>query len=159
MGVEGAGKTTVGSLLAGHLNFEFQDADAFHSTANVEKMRAGVPLTDADREPWLAAMHASIVQWLSEKRNVVLACSALKNHYRVRLLVAPEVKLVYLKVSYEVVRERLKVRHHHYAGENLLESQFADLEEPTSALIVDASLPPAEIVRDLLLRLAGAVSS
>jgi gluconokinase len=153
MGVQGAGKTTIGLLLASKLNFEFQDADNFHSAANIEKMRSGIPLTDRDREPWLAALHDGIERWLADKRNVVLACSALKANYRERLLVSAEVKLVYLRATSEVVLNRLKLRHGHYAGENLLQSQFADLEEPVNALIVDAALAPSEIVRELRLRL------
>jgi gluconokinase len=150
MGVQGAGKTTVGSLLAHELDFEFQDADNFHSAANIEKMRRGTPLTDSDRAPWLAALHDAITHWLADKRNVVLACSALKAIYRDRLLVSPEVKLVYLKATYDLILSRLKLRHGHYAGENLLHSQFADLEEPTAALTVDASRPPNELARQLL---------
>lgn len=153
MGVQGAGKTTIGSLLARELNFEFQDADNFHSPANIEKMSRGISLTDTDREPWLSALHDAVTRWLAERRNVVLACSALKGGYRNRLLVGPEVKLVYLKASYEVVLNRLELRQDHYAGKNLLQSQFADLEEPANALTVDASLPPAEIVREIRSRL------
>jgi len=154
MGVEGAGKTTIGSLLADDLKFEFQDADSFHSPANIDKMRHGIPLTDADREPWLAALHSAVVQWLTARRNVVLACSALKNRYRDRLLVSPEVKLVYLEAPYDVILNRLELRQGHYASESLLQSQFADLEEPDSALIVDASLAPGEIVREIRAQLA-----
>lgn len=150
MGVQGAGKTTIGSLLARELSFEFADADDFHSAVNIEKMRQGIPLTDADREPWLSALNHAIAQWLTDKRNVVLACSALKNSYRDRLLVSSEVKLVYLKASWGVILSRLKLRSGHYAGENLLHSQFADLEEPTDALIVDASLRPGQIVGEIL---------
>ena len=157
MGVEGAGKTTIGSVLARELNFEFHDADAFHSPENVEKMRRGIPLTDADREPWLAALHDAIEQWLGDKRNVVLACSALKINYRARLLVNADVKLVYLKATYDVILNRLKFRQGHYAGENLLQSQFAALEEPINALTVDASLPPGEIVRELRIQLRNTV--
>jgi gluconokinase len=153
MGVEGSGKTTIGLLLARDLNFEFADADNFHSGANIEKMRRGIPLSDSDREPWLAALHNAIEEWLHEKRDVVLACSALKAKYRAGLVLGPDVKLVYLKVSYDVVLNRLKLRRGHYAGENLLQSHFADLEEPTQALAVDASLPPTEIVREIQSRL------
>ena len=157
MGVEGAGKTTIGSLLARELNFEFHDADSFHSAANIEKMRRGIPLTDADREPWLAALHEAIEQWLTHAKSVVLACSALKKSYRDRLVISPDVKLVYLKAPYEVILNRLKLRQGHYAGDKLLQSQFADLEEPTDAFIADASLAPSEIVRELRLRIRSAV--
>src|SRR5581483_2263579 len=97
MGVTGAGKTTIGQALARELHWRFADADSFHSAANVAKMRAGVPLTDADRAPWLSALHDAIAAWLAAGENVVLACSALKVSYRALLLVSPEVKLVYLR--------------------------------------------------------------
>lgn len=146
MGVLGAGKTTIGSLLARELGFEFQDADSFHSAANIEKMRRGVPLTDADRAPWLEAMHKAIRRWLSEESNVVLACSALKRSYREKLVISTQVKLVFLKASYRVILDRLKLRQGHFAHEDLLASQFADLEEPFEALVVDASGSPQEII-------------
>ena len=104
MGVTGSGKTTVGELLAARLGWEFADADSFHPAANVEKMSRGIPLDDADRAPWLAALHAKIIEWTAQRRNVVLACSALKRSYRQELLIGPEVKLVYLKGSYEADR-------------------------------------------------------
>ena len=153
MGVQGAGKTTIGSLLARELSFEFQDADNFHSPANIEKMRRGIPLTDEDREPWLAALHQAILRWAADQRNVVLACSALKDIYRKELIVSPEVRLVYLKATYELILNRLELRQGHYAGKSLLRSQFANLEEPTNGLTVDASLPPAQIVCEIRSRL------
>ena len=85
MGVTGSGKTTVGNLLAEQLGWEFADADSFHSAANVEKMRLGIPLGDAERAPWLDSLNHAIKQWIAEQKNVVLACSALKNSYRARL--------------------------------------------------------------------------
>jgi gluconokinase len=157
MGVLGAGKTTVGSLLARELGFEFHDADSFHSPANIEKMRQGIPLSDSDREPWLAAMHSAITLWIGENRDIVLACSALKASYRDQLVISDAVKLVYLNISFDDVLQRVRVRHGHFAGENLLKSQFADLEEPANALTVDASLPPEEIVSKLQLRLRNPV--
>jgi gluconokinase len=145
-GVLGAGKTTIGSLLAQELGFPFYDADSFHSPANIEKMRRGIPLNDADREPWLEAMHKAIVEWLANGQNAVLACSALKRSYRAKLVVDPAIKLVYLKASYEYILNRLNLRHGHFAGGNLLLSQFADLEEPTDAVVVDATCSPREVV-------------
>ena len=97
MGVTGSGKTTVGSLLAAQLRWEFADADAFHPKANVEKMSRGIALTDADRAPWLAAMRCAIQRWLSEEKSGVLACSALKRSYRRELLISLDVRLVYLR--------------------------------------------------------------
>ena len=145
-GVLGAGKTTVGSLLAHELGFQFYDADSFHSPANIEKMRRGIPLEDADREPWLRAIHEAIVEWLANGQNAVLACSALKRSYREKLVVDADVRLVYLKAPYEYILNRLTLRHGHFAGGNLLLSQFNDLEEPTDAIVVDATRPPKEVV-------------
>ena len=145
-GVLGAGKTTVGSVLAHELGFQFYDADGFHSPANIEKMRRGISLEDADREPWLRAIHEAIVEWLANGQNAVLACSALKRSYREKLVVDADVRLVYLKAPYEYILNRLKLRHGHFAGGNLLLSQFNDLEEPTDAIVVDARRPPQEVV-------------
>lgn len=146
MGVLGAGKTTVGSLLAQQLGWEFVDADSFHSPANIEKMRQGVPLSDSDREPWLDSIRAALLQWAREERNVVLACSALKRRYRDRLEIGTDVKFVYLKASPELILSRLKSRHGHFAGQNLVLSQFAELEEPADALVVDANNSPEQMV-------------
>jgi gluconokinase len=149
MGVTGSGKTTVGSLLAAQLGWEFADADRFHPAANVEKMSRGIVLTDADREPWLAAMRAAIVKWLAEGKNVVLGCSALKRRYREKLGVGGEVQLVYLKGSYELIASRLRARHGHFATESILADQFAVLEEPQDAVVVDVGRTPAEIVPEI----------
>lgn len=149
MGVTGVGKTTIGSLLAQQLGWEFADADAFHSAQNVEKIRQSIPLTDEDRDPWLEALRTAITQWIAAKKNVVLACSALKQIYRERLCIGPEVKLVYLKGSYDLISRRLEQRKGHFATEQLLTSQFADLEEPTQAIIVEIDRPPLELVDEI----------
>jgi gluconokinase len=149
MGPAGSGKTTIGELLAAQLGWEFSDGDSFHSPANIEKMSHGIPLTDADRLPWLNSIREAISQWLARRKNVVLACSALKRSYRELLQVGPEVKLVYLKGSFELLRQRLHARKGHYATEQLLTSQFADLEEPMDALVVDVAPPPQEVVAQI----------
>jgi gluconokinase len=149
MGTAGSGKTTIGELLAAQLGWEFSDGDSFHSRANIEKMSHGIPLTDADRTPWLESIRRAISRWLANRKNVVLACSALKRIYRERLLVTPEVKLVYLKGSFELLRQRLHARKGHYATEQILTSQFADLEEPMDALVVDVAHSPEEIVAQI----------
>jgi len=149
MGPAGSGKTTVGELLAAQLGWKFVDGDSFHSPANIEKMARGIPLDDNDRAPWLNAIRNAMLQWDAQRRNVVLACSALKRSYREQLQINSAVKLVYLKGSYELLRQRLHSRHGHYATEQLLASQFADLEEPADAIIIDVSRPPEEIVAEI----------
>ena len=153
MGVTGSGKTTVGQLLAARLGYISADADDFHSAANKEKMHKGIPLADADRLPWLAAMHQQIARWLAAKQNAVLACSALKNSYRRQLWEGPEVRFVYLKGSYELIAERLRGRTGHFADEHILAAQFADLEEPSEATVVDVRAAPPEIVDEICQRL------
>lgn len=149
MGVVGAGKTTVGRMLAAQLKWEFADADDFHPASNVEKIRNGIPLTDADREPWLDSLHRAIVEWIAIGKNVILACSALKSSYRSKLKVSQEVRFVYLKGSASLIAERLRTRHGHFAGKSILASQLADLEEPDDAVIVDISPEPQQIVEEI----------
>jgi gluconokinase len=149
MGVTGSGKTAVGSRLAQQLGWEFADADNFHSPANVEKMRLGIPLGDADRAPWLNSLRHALAQWLREQRNVVLACSALKKSYREQLLVGSEVKFVYLKGSYDLIEQRLRLRHGHFASETILAGQFADLEEPDDATTVEIDQSVEAIVAEI----------
>ena len=154
MGTTGAGKTTIGTMLATQLNWQFADADTFHPPANIEKMSRGIPLTDADRAPWLEAMRKAILEWIAAGKNVVLACSALKRAYRDKLRPSPEVKIVYLKGDYALFAERIRHRHGHFAGEQILAGQFADLEEPMDAITIDAAQSPEEIVAEIRKRLA-----
>ena len=153
MGVTGSGKTTVGSLLAKRLGWEYADADDFHSTANKDKMHRGLPLTDEDRLPWLAAIHDYLVRAESQHRNLVLACSALKRSYRELLFRGVAVRLVYLKGTYELIDERLRMRKGHFADDKILAAQFADLEEPTDAVVVDIHPDPERIVDEICCRL------
>jgi gluconokinase len=153
MGTTGAGKTTIGTMLAAQLNCQFADADTFHPPANIEKMSHGIPLTDADRAPWLEAMRKAILEWIAAGKSVVLACSALKRAYRDELRPSPEVKIVYLKGNYALFAERIRHRHGHFAGEQILAGQFADLEEPDDAITIDASKTPDEIVAEIRKRL------
>src|SRR5882762_7286610 len=146
MGATGAGKTTIGTMLAAQLNWQFADADTFHPPANIEKMFHGIPLNDADRAPWLEAMRKAILEWIAVGKNVVLACSALKRDYRKELRPSPEVKIIYLKGTYALFAERIRHRRGHFAGEQILAGQFADLEEPDDAITVDAAKSPDEIV-------------
>jgi len=147
MGVTGSGKSTVGKLLAQQLGWKFFDGDDFHSPANIEKMRRGMPLNDDDRRPWLEAIRESIRQMVERSENAVIACSALKHSYRQMLRIAGEVVFVYLKANIDTVRERLRNRTGHFMNPDLIQSQFDTLEESEQALRVDASLPPGEIVR------------
>jgi gluconokinase len=149
MGVTGAGKTTVGNLLAQQLGWEFTDADSFHSPANVEKIRLGIPLDDADRAPWLKSLRQAIEQWMAKRQDVVLACSALRKSYRDQLSVSSEVRFVYLKGSYDLIYQRLRLRHGHFASEQILASQFAALEEPDHAVTVDIDRSAEEIVAEI----------
>ena len=157
MGVSGSGKTTVGKLLAEALGAEFVEGDAYHPPTNVEKMRRGIPLDDADRRPWLEALSKEIERWLGEARTVVLACSALKQSYRDMLAKGrPEVYFVYLKGEEPLLRARLERRRGHYMPASLLASQIAALEEPGDAITVDVSGPPEAIVSEILAKLPGA---
>lgn len=150
MGVSGSGKTTIGKQLAESLGWEFSDADTFHSPENVEKMRNGIPLTQTDRLPWLKSLQTAIAQWLQADKNVVLACSALKQSYRQFLLLDnSRVKLVYLKGSYQLIYQRLQERQDHYMSVKLLDSQFDLLEEPTDAIAVDISAPTPDILQTI----------
>jgi len=154
MGVSGSGKTTVGEMLANQLGWKFADADAYHPPANVAKMAAGIPLTDEDRAPWLDALRRLIATWLEAKENVVLACSALKQKYRDVLMIAPEVRLVYLRGSFELIEERMEERHGHYMKPGMLESQFETLEEPDNAIVVNVNDTVPNIVAEIRSRIS-----
>lgn len=147
MGTTGAGKTTIGKLLAEELRWPFLDADDFHPAANIEKMKQGIPLDDADRVPWLAAMHEELVRQNAAGQSCVLACSALKQSYRDTIAAGLVVKVVYLKGTYEEMRAHILTRHGHFAGEGILAGQFRDLEEPKNAFVVPVTLPPQQIVQ------------
>jgi|ERR1700728_41108 len=167
MGVSGSGKTFVGEALAVRLNRVFEDADNWHSPANIEKMHRGEALTDADREPWLQTLNVAIRTWIVDKRDVVLACSALREQYRKALIegVADReaVRFVYLKGTYEEIDRRLRARAGHFMPESLLKSQFAALEEPGSseALVINVSQSVDSIVNLIVtdLRLSPSAKS
>ena len=154
MGVAGSGKTTVGEALAQRLGWNFYDADSFHPAENIAKMANGIPLNDADRAPWLAALRALISTSLKEKRPSVLACSALKESYREQLLAGREgVQFVYLKGSYDLIWSRISGRKGHFMKPEMLRSQFEALEEPQGAWTFDVSLTVDEIVQEILQRI------
>jgi gluconokinase len=131
-GVAGSGKTTVGQLLAARLDWLFADGDSFHPASNVAKMRAGLPLTDADRAPWLTAITAWMDDIIASGQSAVLACSALKRRYRDELLAGrDQAEMVFLVISKEQDEARLHARRGHFFHEPLMASQFADLEMPS----------------------------
>ena len=142
MGVAGSGKTTVGKALAEKLGWDFFDADNFHSVENIARMTAGIPLSDSDRAPWLAALHDQLVSTLRAGRHPILACSALKEKYRIQLLDGlADIAVLYLKGSYELIWSRMSAREGHYMKPAMLQSQFVTLEEPTDALVLNIAMP------------------
>ena len=156
MGVTGAGKTTIGRRLAASLGWEFHDGDELHTEASKRKMHRGIALDDADRAPWLSAIRKLIEAMLSEGRNGVVACSALKQSYRDEIVVDPNsVKVVYLKGSEELIAERLRNRVGHFMNPALLQSQFDTLEPPRDAIVVDVSAAPRAIVDEIRARLGA----
>ena len=150
MGTTGAGKTTVGKLIAQRLGWVFLDADDFHPPANIEKMKHGIPLTDGDRAPWLSNIHTRLEQLTAENRNSVLACSALKQSYRDTLSARLDFRIVYLRGTYQQMRQHILARHGHFAGESILAGQFADLEEPKVAFVLDVNRAPEELAGDAI---------
>jgi MFS transporter, ACS family, tartrate transporter len=156
MGVTGSGKTTVAELLAAKLGWTFLEADQFHSPANKTKMHQGIVLTDADRLPWLDALHTELERKNAAGENAILACSALKDEYRGILSAGLNVQFIYLKGTFELIRSRLQARRDHFAGASILADQFAVLQEPHHALIVDVREAPEEIVATILERIGAA---
>jgi carbohydrate kinase (thermoresistant glucokinase family) len=150
MGVAGSGKTTIGSKLAAALGWSFRDADDFHPPANIAKMSAGLPLTDEDRAPWLAAIRAHIGTSLARGENAVVTCSALKESYRQAVVSDPAVvKLVYLHGDFALLLQRLRQRQGHFMKESMLRSQCDALEPPRDALTLDVAQPPEKLVADI----------
>ena len=149
MGVSGCGKSTVGSLLALKLNLPFYDADDYHPTENVEKMAAGLPLNDTDRQGWLEKLNKLLKE--QEHLGLILACSALKESYRKILATGLHKRItwVYLKGSYEDIWQRIQARNDHFMPPALLQSQFETLEVPTYALEIDIANSPEKIVDDI----------
>jgi gluconokinase len=158
MGVAASGKTTVGRALAARLGWRFLDADDFHSARSRAKMRAGQPLTDGDRLPWLERLHAALVEAVAVKRPVVLACSALTERYR-RTLIGRlrSVRLVYLRITPRLARRRIAARTHFF-NPGLLTNQFETLEEPADAITVDASRRVGDLVVEIAKRVTVGIT-
>ena len=154
MGVSGVGKTTIARALDEHLHWPFQEGDELHPPANVEKMRAGTPLTDADREPWLAA----VAHWVEARRIAgrggIITCSALKRGYRDTIVRGhADVRILYLRADRALIAERLAQRQHHYMPASLLDSQLGTLQEPTAderPIVVAVHRAPADTVAEIL---------
>ncbi|MFZ0136727.1 MAG: gluconokinase [Candidatus Sulfotelmatobacter sp.] len=164
MGVSGVGKTTIGRLLAARTRWNFEDADDYHSEENRRKMATGIPLTDADRTPWLNALHERMLQYRQKGESAIFACSALKQPYREVLAggFAPgELCFVYLHAPAAVIRERMKSRHHPFMNPDLLDSQLAEMEVPQNAWSVSVAGTPEEAVEEILRRMreAGLVTA
>jgi gluconokinase len=154
MGVSGSGKSTIGTQLALQLHWQFEDADWFHPARNIDKMHAGIPLTDEDRAPWLIAIADFIDQARLAGQHVVVACSALKSRYRAVIIGnRPDVQLIYLKGDMELIGRRIAARHEHFMPTSLLQSQFDALEEPgpdEHAIVVSIEPRPREIVAKIV---------
>lgn len=155
MGVAGSGKTTVGTMLAEAMKCPFLEGDSLHSKENIDKMSDGIPLTDADRAPWLAAIHVRILDSFERGLDLVVACSALKQQYRKVLAKDVPITWVYLKGSPALIRDRLRHRPSHFMKADMLASQFDALDEPADALVVDVSAPPNAIVEHILSHVRG----
>ena len=156
MGVAGAGKTTIGQLLAQRLGWTFHDADDFHPPANVAKMRAGIPLTDEDRVPWLAQLNELAKSANNAGHRLIIGCSALKARYREQLAAGVEgMRFVYLQGSQDLIARRMAARRGHFMPPGLLDSQFAALEEPTDAIVVSIEQAPEAIVEEIVRAMEG----
>lgn len=153
MGVSGSGKTTIGQALAQRLDWDFFDADDFHPAENIFKMRNGIPLTDEDRAPWLAALHRVLISTLAAGRHPILACSALKEKYRAELLQGLNgMETIYLKGTYDLIWSRMSSREGHYMRPEMLRSQFTALEEPQDVFTLDIAMTVEDLVDKIVAR-------
>ena len=146
MGVAGCGKSTIGTMLAHELDWDFYDADDLHSESNRLKMAKNIPLTDEDRAGWLDSLQSLIAQNIQNEKPIVLACSALKKSYRDILIINDQVEFIYLRGTYEQIEIRLLQRSGHFMSAKMLASQFDILEEPQDALTIEITHTPQEII-------------
>jgi len=153
LGVAGSGKTTVGTMLAGAMHCTYLEGDALHSAENIDKMSRGIPLSDADRAPWLMAIHVQMRDFVARGRDLVVGCSALKGRYRQTLARGVPIRWVYLKATEAQIRARLNLRVGHFMKADMVASQFEAFEPPSEAIVIDASLPPSAIVEQILSQL------
>jgi gluconokinase len=161
-GVSGTGKTTIGRLLSERLGWRFVEGDDYHSPANRQKMQAGIPLTDEDRQPWLNVLHQIIKELIGQRENAVVACSALKQKYRDRLVAgfeADQFRFALLDLPRDLLRERIEKRHHPYMNPNLLDSQLATLEVPAAVWRISVSGTAEEAVEQVCEKLKNAGNS
>lgn len=150
-GPMGCGKTTIGKLLSERLGYRFADGDDFHPEGNIKKMQSGIPLNDEDRLPWLQILHDHILESLNKGENLIMACSALKRHYRKILGIDQQhVISIFLKGSQELLQQRIDSRTHQYMNKGLLASQLATLQEPRSGLTIDIDAKPDEIINRII---------
>ena len=157
-GVSGAGKTFIGKILAQELGWKFYEGDDFHPAANIEKMQAGIPLTDEDRQPWLESLRQLVERCLADGENAVIACSALKKSYREHLEISKAVKFVFLRGSHELIADQIRKRHGHFMHPELLQTQFETLEEPgpeESTIVIELGRALPELVREIRQKLSA----
>jgi gluconokinase len=155
MGVSGSGKTTIGGMLAEALDWPFFEGDELHPQSNIRKMAAGVPLTDADRLPWLDKIRVLVDTLVESDKSAVVAASVLKRSYRRHVDWAPIVTYVYLRGSSELIRQRLRQRHGHFMSADMLDSQMAVLEPPEAAVVVDIDDDPTAMVQSIMTQLSA----
>jgi gluconokinase len=153
MGVAGSGKSEIGALLARRLGWNFLEGDTFHPGKNLVKMAAGTPLTDEDRAPFYASLRARLLDAATANENLILACSALKAEYRALLNVSSQIRFAYLRVSTELLRERLEGRQDHFFKPALLQSQLESLEEPIEVNAIILNVQPADTPEEIAVRL------
>lgn len=159
MGVTASGKSTIAAELVRLTQWDYAEADDYHSAANKKKMHAGIPLTDEDRAPWLASLHDVIATWVRNGQSGVMTCSALKESYREALtkeIPAGAYRFVLLEVPVSVLEARIKSRPEHFMNPDLLQSQLDTLELPQDALRVDATQSPLAVAQNILKHLAPA---
>ncbi|MGD1006429.1 MAG: gluconokinase [Ignavibacteriaceae bacterium] len=150
MGVSGSGKTTVAKAVSNKFGWKYYEGDEYHPAENVEKMKNWIPLNDEDRLPWLLSLRKVVEEAISKRENIVISCSALKEAYRKILKVSEEVKFIYLKGSYDLIRKRMEERIPHFFKPEMLKSQFDVLEEPQQAIEIDISKSSESIIGDVI---------